>query len=41
MHYDIIDSLKNKDLDSAKKMLVKHILSLNREYSDNNSDNNS
>ena len=32
MHYDIIDSLKNKDLDSAKKMLVKHILSLNREY---------
>ncbi|KRT36398.1 GntR family transcriptional regulator [Acetomicrobium hydrogeniformans] len=35
MHYDIIDSLKHKDLDRAKKMLVKHILSLNREYSDN------
>jgi len=32
MHYDIIQSLKNKDLESAKKMLVKHILTLNREY---------
>lgn len=34
MHYDIIDNLKKKDLEGAKKMLVKHILTLNKEFQD-------